>query len=204
MAAFVQRSLLLFLEIEGCVGTDSLLVAVHSYSFPYIMHFLCTFVMQKRHDEENFISEKWNSCCPSSSPWSWVLLEVQHCTLEENPLHSNLIELTYLAFLCFMCLFHTVEGWVGRCLGWRVGLFEAVKSVFNLIQFPCKLRILWMRKWEQKLQIVPFHWTQRYLMKDINYSHSSILHTASMHISWPRTFWAYLTSFYCSTFIRKC
>lgn len=31
-------------------------------------------------------------------------LEVLHCTLEENPLHSNLVERTYMAFLYFICL----------------------------------------------------------------------------------------------------
>lgn len=49
-----------------------------------------------------------------------------------------------------------------------------------------------------------FQWTQWYLMEDINYWHSIIFLTVSVHFSWPFTFWAYLTTLYCSTFINEC
>lgn len=40
MADLVQKSLLLFLEIENCVAKTAFFTAVHSYTLPYIMHFM--------------------------------------------------------------------------------------------------------------------------------------------------------------------
>lgn len=40
MADIVQKSSLLFLEIENCVAKTAFFTAVHSYTLPYIMHFM--------------------------------------------------------------------------------------------------------------------------------------------------------------------
>lgn len=91
--------------------------------------------MQRRHDEKNFIIEKWNSSCPSYSQWLYVLLEVQHCTLEENPLHSNPGELTHLAFLYSMCPFLCSKGMGGEMMGGGGGS-EQSKLYSDPFSFP--------------------------------------------------------------------
>lgn len=58
--------------------------------------------------------------------------EVQQCTLGENPLHSNLVEMAYLAFLYFMYLFYAIERWTGRHW-WKILIIHVV----SCLQSPC-------------------------------------------------------------------
>lgn len=93
-----------FTWIEDCIGKTASLVAVLCYTFSYLMHLmhLC-YAKAARWKEFHHWEMEF---CPSSSPWTPVLLEGKHCTLEKNPLHSNLVELTYMALRYYSSMHH--------------------------------------------------------------------------------------------------
>lgn len=135
----------LFLEMERRVGETSSCDASQLHFAIYNAFYtplLCKRGMMKR------VSSLRNGIVAAPPPplcAGKVLLEVQLRTGEENPLHSNLVELTYLAFLYFMSLFSCSRG--GCCRG----SFRAVKPEYGVILPPCKPRILS----EQKLHTLP-------------------------------------------------
>ena len=108
--------------------------------------------------------------------------------------------LTYLAFWYFMCLFYAIDWWAGWCRGGG-GTCSELATL-------CSKQFIFLVNWEYCRCVreegnyricLSNEPTVGTLMKDINYSHSILL-TVRVHISWPCTFWAYLTTFYCSTF----
>lgn len=118
---------------RGLRWKDSLFL--HSYTFPYIMH-----LMHLCYANEAWWREFHQLEMEFQLPLLCLLLLVvmnaaggAALHTEENPLHSNLVELTCLAFLYFMCLFYAVERWAGKC--WE-GWFKAGKTGFRLIHFP--------------------------------------------------------------------